>query len=85
MGNVTGAMVFQGAIPTSIGLVFAPRLWTVGGAGVAFGSAAITLGAACGLLLLITMRKRLGAGPLLLGGALYLGYLILVLGVLTRG
>jgi len=44
MGNITGAMVFQSAIPTSIGLVFAPALWTVVGGGVAFGSAAITLG-----------------------------------------
>jgi len=85
MGNVTGAMVFQGAIPTSIGLVFAPTLWTVGGAGVAFGSAAIALGSAGGLLLLITIRKRLAAVPLLLGGGLYLAYLILVLGMLARG
>jgi len=45
MGNITGAMVFQGAIPTSIGLVFAPALWsvTVPNGALAFGSAAITL------------------------------------------
>jgi cation:H+ antiporter len=85
MGNITGAMVFQGAIPTSIGLVFAPALWAVGGAGVAFGSAAVALGSAGALLLLLAVRKRLSAAPLLLGGGLYLGYLVLVLGVLARG
>jgi cation:H+ antiporter len=85
MGNITGAMVFQGAIPTSIGLVFAPALWSVGAGGVAFGSAAITLGAAGALLLLLTVRKRLGAVPLLLGGVFYVGYLILVLATLARG
>jgi len=85
MGNITGAMVFQGAIPTSIGLVFAPALWTITGGGVAFGSAAITLGAAGALLMLLMVRKRLGAVPLLVGGALYLGYLIVVLATLARG
>ena len=31
MGNITGAMVFQSAIPTVVALVFAPAAWTVTG------------------------------------------------------
>jgi cation:H+ antiporter len=42
MGNITGAMVFQSAIPTSIALVFAPQIWSASGAGIAFASAGIT-------------------------------------------
>ena len=36
MGNITGAMVFQSAIPTSVALIFAPAIWSVEGAGIAF-------------------------------------------------
>ena len=57
MGNITGAMVFQSAIPTSIGLVFAPALWSVIGAGVAFSSAAITL-AGAGLVFVPLLVRR---------------------------
>ncbi len=84
MGNITGAMVFQSVIPTSIGLVFAPALWTVVGGGVAFGSAAVTLGASAVIFLPILVRRRLGAMALTLGGAFYLGYVVLVLAVLAR-
>jgi cation:H+ antiporter len=84
MGNITGAMVFQSAIPTSIGLVFAPALWTVVGGGVAFGSAAVTLGASAAIFIPMVMRKRLGALGLLLGGAFYFVYLIVVLVVLAH-
>ena len=79
MGNITGAMVFQSAIPTSIGLVFAPALWTVVGGGVAFGSAAITLASVAAIFIPTLLRKRLGANLLLVGGAFYLVYLIVVL------
>ena len=84
MGNITGAMVFQSAIPTSIGLVFAPALWTVVGGGVAFGSAAITLGASAAIFVPMALRKRLGAKTLLAGGAFYLAYVIVVLVALAR-
>ncbi len=85
MGNITGAMVFQSAIPTSIGLVLAPSLWTVVGGGVAFGSAAITLGASAAIFVPMVLRRRLGARALLLGGVFYLGYLIVVVVSLARG
>ena len=84
IGNVTGAMVFQSAIPTSIGLVFAPALWTVVGGGVAFGSAAITLGASAAIFVPMVLRKRLSGVSLLLGGAFYLAYVIVVLVALSH-
>jgi cation:H+ antiporter len=78
MGNITGAMVFQSAIPTSVGLVFAPALWTVVGTGVAFASAAITFGSAAAVIVPMVVRRRLGAKALLVGGVFYLAYLIVV-------
>ena len=84
MGNITGAMVFQSAIPTSIGLVFAPALWTVVGGGVAFGSAAITLGASAAIFVPMAMRKRLGANALLTGGTFYVAYVVVVLVALAH-
>jgi hypothetical protein len=77
-------MVFQSAIPTSIGLVFAPALWTVVGGGVAFGSAAITLVAAAAIFAPMVIRKRLGAKALLIGGAFYLAYVAIVVVTLVR-
>jgi cation:H+ antiporter len=84
MGNITGAMVFQSAIPTSIGLVFAPALWTVVGGGVAFGSAAITLAASAAIFAPMVMRKRLGARALLIGGPFYVAYVIVTIAALAR-
>jgi hypothetical protein len=77
-------MVFQSAIPTSIGLVFAPALWTVVGGGVAFGSAAITLAASAAIFAPMVMRKRLGARALLIGGPFYVAYVIVTIAALAR-
>lgn len=85
MGNVTGAMVFQSAIPTSVGLLLAPALWTVVGGGVAFASAGIAMASSAAIFIPMFMRKRLGAKALMVGGLFYLGYLIVVIGVLARG
>ena len=84
MGNITGAMVFQSAIPTSIGLVFAPALWTVVGGGVAFASASVTLAASAAIFVPMVMRKRLGATALLVGGIFYVAYLIVVVVTLAH-
>lgn len=84
LGNITGAMVFQSAIPTSVGLVLAPTLWTVAGSGVAFASAAITLASVGFIFLPMIVRKRLTAAPLLVGGAFYLAYLIVVIAVIAH-
>lgn len=83
MGNITGAMVFQSAIPTSIGLVLAPAMWSVGGAGLAFASAGITFASSAAVILPMVLRKRLGARPLLIGGAFYLAYLIVVVAAMA--
>jgi cation:H+ antiporter len=85
MGNVTGAMVFQSAIPTSVALLLAPALWTVVGGGVAFASAGIAMASSAAIFIPMFMRKRLGAKALMVGGLFYLGYLIVVIGVLARG
>ena len=85
MGNITGAMVFQSAIPTSVGLLLAPALWTVVGGGVAFASAGIAMASSAAIFIPMFMRKRLGAKALMVGGLFYLGYLIVVIGVLARG
>ena len=85
MGNITGAMVFQSAIPTSVALVLAPALWTVVGGGVAFASAAITLASSAAIFIPMMMCKRLGAKTLLVGGAFYLAYLIVVGLALAHG
>jgi cation:H+ antiporter len=85
MGNVTGAMVFQSAIPTSVALLLAPALWTVVGGGVAFASAGIAMASSAAIFIPMFMRKRLGAKALMVGGLFYLGYLAVVVGVLVRG
>jgi cation:H+ antiporter len=83
MGNITGAMVFQSAIPTSVGLVFASASWTVVGAGVAFSSALITFASSAAVILPMVARKRLTARGLLIGGVFYLAYLSLVIATLA--
>lgn len=78
MGNITGAMVFQSAIPTVLGLLFTAWAFTpknaisFASAGVAFVAVAIVFG---------TMLRtgRLSARVLLLGGPLYLIYIYLAL------
>ncbi len=78
MGNITGAMVFQSAIPTVVALLFAGAAWTVtegsllafGSAGIAFVSVFIIFGNG--------RTNELRGRRLLVGGALYVAYLVLV-------
>jgi cation:H+ antiporter len=78
MGNITGAMVFQSAVPTVLGLLFTPWAFSQDtliyflSAGVAFASTIIIFG---GMLL----RGRLSAWALLIGGPFYLVYVYLAL------
>jgi hypothetical protein len=83
MGNITGAMVFQSVIPTSVALVLAPTIWSVGGAGLAFASAAITFASSAAVILPMVVRRRLGARQLLIGGVFYLVYLSAVVATLA--
>ena len=90
MGNITGAMVFQSAIPTVVALLFAPDSWHVTGDSlIAFISAAIALLAVAAVFLPMWRRARLDGRALLVGGVLYLAYLVLVglglAGVLNAG
>ena len=78
MGNITGAMVFQSAIPTVIALLFAGTAWTVTAdstiaflsAGIAFASVFVIFG--------LGHSAQLHGRRLLLGGVLYLIYIGLV-------
>jgi cation:H+ antiporter len=83
LGNISGAMVFQSAIPTSVGLVFAPAMWSVGGAGIAFLSAAITFASSAAIVVPMMIRKRLDGRALLVGGIFYLVYLAIVIATLA--
>jgi cation:H+ antiporter len=85
MGNITGAMVFQSALPPSIALIFAPAIWTVNGAGIAFLSAGIAFASSAAIFGPMMARKNLSAKPLLVGGLFYLAYLAVVIFTLVRG
>ncbi len=79
MGNITGAMVFQSAIPTIVALVLAGDAWRVtADSALAFASAAMALVAVGAVFGTMARRRALDGRALLVGGALYLLYLALV-------
>jgi cation:H+ antiporter len=84
LGNITGAMVFQSAIPTVVGLVLAADTWVVAeGSYTAFASAAIALIATAVIFIPGWRRGSLEAKHLLVGGLFYLGYLLFVIALVT--
>ena len=84
MGNITGAMVFQSAIPTVVALVLAGSAWTVNDDSVlAFASAGIAFIAVAAIFGPMWRRHRLDGQALLVGGILYLLYLGLVVGAVV--
>ena len=86
MGNITGAMVFQSAIPTSVALIFAPTDWFVGpGSYTAFASAGIAFLSSAAIFIPMIMARGLRGRGLLIGGVFYVAYLVLVLVVAVRG
>lgn len=90
MGNITGAMVFQSAIPTVVALVLAGDAWHIDeGSVVAFLSAAIAFVSVAAIFGPMWRRARLDGRSLLVGGALYLVYLgtviLAIAGVLPVG
>jgi cation:H+ antiporter len=90
MGNITGAMVFQSAIPTVVALVFAADSWRITEDSViAFVSAAMAFVAVAAVFLPMWRHARLDGRSLLIGGAVYVVYLAIVVlalaGVLTIG
>ncbi|HUR17197.1 MAG TPA: hypothetical protein VMZ33_07910 [Candidatus Limnocylindrales bacterium] len=84
MGNITGAMVFQSCIPTAIGIVLAADAWTVSGDTIlSFASAGIAFAATALIFIPMARRGTLNGVHLLIGGAFYLAYAILVIGKLA--
>lgn len=97
LGNITGAMVFQSSFPVSVGLAFTSwqLLAPAGQPQAALRSVAIALVAGLWMLFAVLLapritaanagqaeRVRLHPAVLLVGGALYLGFLIpLIVGV----
>jgi cation:H+ antiporter len=74
-GNITGAMVFQSAIPVSVGLLFTD--WNIGRYGIIAGFFAL-LGALF-VLYQIRFTRKITTFILLLNGFLYLVYVFFVL------
>src|SRR6478609_5531308 len=84
MGNITGAMVFQSCIPTVVALLFASSTWVVEpGSYVAFASAGIAFLSMAAIFIPMARRGTLRGRSLLIGGVFYLGYLGLVVGVIS--
>ncbi len=79
MGNITGAMVFQSAIPTVVALVLAGPSWHINDDSlIAFLSAGIAFLAVAAVFGPMWRRARLDGRALLVGGLLYLAYLAMV-------
>ena len=86
LGNITGAMVFQSMLPTTIGMVLAADTWRIGeGSYTAFVSAGIALIATAVIFIPAQRRGSLDARHLLVGGIFYLGYLAFILVVVAGG
>jgi cation:H+ antiporter len=84
MGNITGAMVFQSAIPTSIALVFASSSWAItSGSLLAFGSAGIAFASTAVIFVPLALGRPLRGRTLLVGGVFYVAYLGLVVARLS--
>jgi cation:H+ antiporter len=79
MGNITGAMVFQSCIPTAIGVSLAASAWTISQESLlSFASAGIAFASTATIFIPMVRRGSLTGKHLLIGGAFYLVYLVLV-------
>ncbi|HEY8238236.1 MAG TPA: hypothetical protein VIF63_02270 [Candidatus Limnocylindrales bacterium] len=86
MGNITGAMVFQSAIPVSVALIFAPEKWVAAeGSYLAFASAGIAFLASAFIFLPMYRAGRLRGRGLLVGGLFYIVYLGIVVVGISQG
>ncbi len=75
VGNVTGAMVFQSTFPVSVGLLFTEWQLT----GMALFSAVIAIVSAVALYLSLLVKKSVSPYVLLLGGGLYIVFVVALL------
>ena len=82
MGNITGAMVFQSCIPTTIGVILASDAWSLSGASpetlIGFASAGIAFASTAVIFVPTIRRNSLSGRHLLIGGLFYVAYLALV-------
>jgi cation:H+ antiporter len=79
LGNITGAMVFQSAIPTSVALFLAPAAWAItADSAIAFLSAAIAIVSIATIIVPMRLRGRLTGAGLAVGGLFYVAYLVVV-------
>jgi cation:H+ antiporter len=84
MGNITGAMVFQSTIPTVVALLFAADAWHfTDGSRIAFASAGIAFISSALIFIPMARAGRLTGRRLLVGGAFYLVYLVVVIAALA--
>jgi len=75
MGNITGAMVFQSCLPTVLGILFTE--WRFGAtSALAFASAGAAFLSTVLIFGIMRWRGRLSAWTLLIGGPIYLAYLL---------
>jgi len=80
LGNITGAMVFQSAIPVSVALLFASSGWAITSDSVlAFVSAGIAFVSSAVIFLPLARGRPLTGRLLLVGGPFYAFYIGLVL------
>lgn len=74
IGNITGAMVFQGSVITAIGILMTD--WKLGTAALL--TVALTFASVGAAYLQIRIKKHLTPGTLLIGGVFYFMFLILI-------
>ncbi len=88
LGNITGAMVFQACFPTAIGILFTSWVFTAENA-LSFASAGFAILAILLILGPMLRTHRLRARWLLIGGPIYVIYILAVLlapvGTVIRG
>ena len=75
LGNITGAMVFQSCIPTSIGILLTPWVFNFD----SIISIIFVFVSSIMLLAYLKVKKRVSAGILLACGAFYLLYALIIL------
>jgi cation:H+ antiporter len=73
LGNLTGAMVFQGCIPVAFGIIATP--WVLDG--ITMISAALAFSSAALNLLWLRAKREISYLMLMSGGVMYLAFLIL--------
>jgi cation:H+ antiporter len=75
IGNITGAMVFQGSVITAIGIMMTD--WQLGAA--AYVTVALTFASVGMAYIQIRWKRHLTPGTLLAGGMFYLAFVVIVI------